>query len=116
MVIDPPDGDMRAYLESLERCAALEPVTLFPAHGSPAGAAERRIRALIRHRLEREAKVAAALGAEPQPLAELVPLVYDDTPRDLWSCAERSLLAHLEKLEREGRAGRVGERWRAPAR
>jgi len=113
VVIDPPDGDMLTYLASLERCAALEPVTLFPAHGSPSGAAGRRIRALIAHRLEREAKVLAALGPEPRSLAELLPRVYDDTARELWGWAARSLLAHLEKLEREGRAERVGERWRA---
>jgi glyoxylase-like metal-dependent hydrolase (beta-lactamase superfamily II) len=116
VVIDPPDGDMRAYLESLERCAALEPAILFPAHGSPAGAAVRRIRALIAHRLEREARVLAALDVGPRPLEDLVPRVYDDTPRELWGWAERSLLAHLMKLEREGRAERAGEGWRAPAR
>jgi len=116
VVIDPPDGDMRAYLGSLERCAALEPETLFPAHGSPSGAAVRRIRALIAHRLEREAKVVASLDVGPRPLEDLVPRVYDDTPRELWGWAERSLLAHLEKLEREGRAERAGEGWRAAAR
>jgi len=112
VVIDPPDGDMTAYLASLERCASLEPATLFPAHGSPSGAAARRIRALVQHRLEREAKVAAALSSEPRTLGELVPSVYADTSRELWGWAERSLLAHLEKLEREGRAERAGERWR----
>ena len=116
VVIDPPDGDMRAYLASLERCAALEPVTLFPAHGSPSGAAVRRIRALVAHRLERETKVVGALDVGPRSLEDLVPRVYDDTPRELWGWAERSLLAHLEKLEREGRAERAGEGWRAPAR
>jgi hypothetical protein len=45
-----------------------------------------------------------------------VPRVYADTPREMWGWAERSLLAHLQKLEREGRAERAGEGWRAPAR
>ena len=116
VVIDPPDGDMATYLASLERCAALEPETLFPAHGSPTGAAVRRIRALVRHRLEREAKVAAALGETARTLGELVPIVYADTPPELWNLAERSLLAHLEKLERDGRAGQTGGGWRAVAR
>jgi len=117
VVIDPPDGDLRQYLASLERCAALEPETLFPAHGSPTGAAVRRIRALIAHRLEREAKVVAALAAaegEARTLGELVPVVYADTKPELWSWAERSLLAHLEKLEAEGGAHRAGDGWRAP--
>ena len=115
VIIDPPDGDMTAYLASLERCATLGPVTLFPAHGSPTGAAVRRIRSLIRHRLDREEKVLGALAsgiAMPASLAELLPVVYSDTPRELWAFAERSLLAHLEKLERDGRAVRVGDTWR----
>ncbi len=116
VVIDPPDGDMSEYLASLERCLTLDPQTLFPAHGSPSGAAVRRIRALVRHRLEREQKVHTALAATPRPLAELLPVVYADTQPDLWSWAERSLLAHLEKLERDGRAERSREGWRAVAR
>lgn len=115
VVIDPPDGDMSTYLASLERCLELDPVTLFPAHGSPSGAAAKRIRGLIRHRLDREEKVVTALvdAGEPVSLADLVPVVYADTPRELWGFAERSLLAHLEKLERDGRARRADERWRA---
>jgi glyoxylase-like metal-dependent hydrolase (beta-lactamase superfamily II)/8-oxo-dGTP pyrophosphatase MutT (NUDIX family) len=115
VVIDPPDGNMRDYLGSLERCAALGAETLFPAHGSPSGAAVRRIRALIAHRMEREGKVVAALGETARTLGELLPAVYDDTPRELWTWARRSLLAHLEKLERDGRAMRAGDAWRAIA-
>lgn len=112
VIIDPPEGDMAAYLASLERLLG-EPVeTIFPGHGAPQGAAARRIRWLVEHRLEREAKVIAALGSEPRTLRELVEHAYADTPRELWEYAERSLLAHLIKLESEGRAERVGERWR----
>jgi len=112
VVIDPPEGDMRAYLESLDRLIALKPRALFPAHGSPQGAAERRLRGLVAHRLERESQVLAALSAEPRAASELVPTVYADVKPELWSWAERSLLAHLLKLESEGRAVRDGDRWR----
>ena len=112
VIIDPPDGDMAQYLDSLERVAALEPVTLFPAHGSPQGAAVRRIRQLIAHRLERELRVHAALEAEPRSLADLLPLAYADVKPDLWPYAERSLLAHLTKLEHEGRAIHERGAWR----
>lgn len=112
VVIDPPDGDMGDYLASLERLAGLGPVTLFPSHGTPQGAAVRRIRALIQHRREREVRVLAALGDAERELAELLPLAYDDTPRELWALAGRSLLAHLQLLERDGRAARLGEKWR----
>lgn len=111
VIVDPPDGDMGEYLASLERLAALEPRTLFPAHGSPQGAAVRRICALIAHRREREAKVLGALGDAPAELAALLERAYADTPRELWPLAERSLVAHLELLERGGRAVRHGERW-----
>jgi len=112
VVIDPPDGDMGGYLASLERVAALEPRTLFPAHGSPQGAVSRRVRALVAHRLERERLVLAALNGTPRPLAELLPVVYADTARELWPVAERSLLAHLLWLEARGLAARAGAGWR----
>ena len=113
VIIDPPEGDMAAYLASLEKLKALPIVMLFPGHGSPQGAAHRRIQWLIDHRLEREARVLAALGASPAAatLADLVPHAYADVKPELWPYAERSLLAHLEKLEHEGKARREGERW-----
>ena len=111
VVIDPPDGDMGGYMASLERVVGLDARTLFPAHGSPSGAVARRARALIAHRRERERKVLAVLAREPQTLAEMLPRVYHDTPREMWSWAERSLLAHLMWLEICGAAGRDGERW-----
>ena len=113
VIVDPPDGDMGGYLASLERVAALDPRTLFPAHGSPQGAAARRARALIAHRRQREAAVLAALADGPRTLRELLPLVYADTAPELWPLAERSLLAHLMLLESGRRARRDGERWAA---
>ena len=115
VIIDPPDGDMGQYFASLARVAALEPETIFPAHGSPQGAAVRRIAQLVAHRREREAKVFAALEQTPRTLRELVERAYTDTKPELWSYAERSLLAHLLLLERDQRAVRDGERWRSVA-
>jgi glyoxylase-like metal-dependent hydrolase (beta-lactamase superfamily II) len=113
VIIDPPEGDMADYVASLSRLLTLNIETLFPGHGGPRGGAERRIRWLIAHRLEREAKVLAALDREPRTIAALVERAYQDTRRDLWPYAERSLLAHLLKLEGEGRATRDGDRWRS---
>jgi len=103
---------MTDYLASLEKIAALEPRVLFPAHGAPNGAPAGRIRGLIEHRLAREARVLEALTPEPLDLGALVRSAYEDTPRDLWPWAERSLLAHLLKLEREAKARREGAKWR----
>jgi glyoxylase-like metal-dependent hydrolase (beta-lactamase superfamily II)/8-oxo-dGTP pyrophosphatase MutT (NUDIX family) len=112
VIIDPPEGAMGDYMRSLDRVLGLQAEVLFPGHGSPQGAVERRIRGLVAHRSEREQKVLAALSASPANLRGLVERVYDDTKPELWGYAERSLLAHLEKLEAEGRARREGESWR----
>jgi hypothetical protein len=71
------------------------------------------LRAYVAHRLMREAKVASALARAGRPVAarDLVADAYADTPRPLWGLAERSLLAHLVKLEREGRARRSDDAW-----
>ena len=109
------EGDVAAYLASLERLLG-EPVeTLFPAHGTPHGAARSRLRWLIEHRLRREAQVLAALDDAPREKALLLETVYADTPRELWGYAERTLLAHLLKLEAEGRATQADGAWRAAA-
>jgi glyoxylase-like metal-dependent hydrolase (beta-lactamase superfamily II)/8-oxo-dGTP pyrophosphatase MutT (NUDIX family) len=112
VVIDPPEGDMADYMASLERLLALPVETLFPAHGSPRGAAKRAIRALLDHRRRREAKVLSALGVAPASAEDLLPVVYADTPEPLWPLARRSLAAHLDKLVREGRARADGGTYR----
>jgi glyoxylase-like metal-dependent hydrolase (beta-lactamase superfamily II)/8-oxo-dGTP pyrophosphatase MutT (NUDIX family) len=111
VIVDPPEGDMGDYLRSLERLAALGAETLFPGHGAPQGGVRRRLEQLREHRMKREEKVLAALDDTPRSLAQLLETSYDDTSRDLWPYAERSLLAHLLKLEAESRARRDGERW-----
>jgi glyoxylase-like metal-dependent hydrolase (beta-lactamase superfamily II) len=113
ILIDPSEGDMAQYLASLAAMLALEPRTLLPAHGPMIADAPGKLREYLAHRRMREAKVAAAVGAGAATAAELVARAYDDTPRMLWPLAERSLLAHLIKLEREGRVVEDGGVWRA---
>jgi glyoxylase-like metal-dependent hydrolase (beta-lactamase superfamily II)/8-oxo-dGTP pyrophosphatase MutT (NUDIX family) len=110
IVIDPPEGDMAQYLAELERLRRLGPRTLYPAHGSAIPDAVGKLEEYLAHRRMREGKVLAALEA-PGTLAEVTARAYDDTPAFLLPVAERSCLAALEKLEREGRARRSGERW-----
>jgi len=114
VVIDPPDGDMAAYLHSLESLLHEPLEYLAPGHGTLIREPHAAIRALIQHRLGREAKVLGALPrGEPADLAALVRRVYDEVPRELHALAERSLLAHLLKLEAEGRAMRAADGWLA---
>jgi glyoxylase-like metal-dependent hydrolase (beta-lactamase superfamily II)/8-oxo-dGTP pyrophosphatase MutT (NUDIX family) len=110
IVIDPPEGDMAAYVAQLERVRALSPRTLYPAHGPPAPDAVSRLGAYLAHRREREGLVLAGL-AGGGTLEEVTARAYADTPAPLHPVAARSCLAILEKLRREGRARETGGRW-----
>jgi len=103
VVINPPDGDMRAYLQSLERLLGEDIAIIAPGHGYLIGAPHRELRRLIAHRLNRERKVVAALERLEHPsIDEMLPLVYDDVPERIHRVAARSLTAHLDKLVAEG--------------
>ena len=103
VVINPPDGDMRAYLQSLERLLNEDIAIIAPGHGYLIGAPHREVKRLIAHRLNRERKVVAALERLEHPsLDEMLPLVYDDVPERIHRVAARSLTAHLDKLVAEG--------------
>ena len=117
VVIDPPDGNMTDYLESLEKLKARDIAAIAPGHGNLMERPREVIDWIIDHRLEREAKVARELAAYPgSTLKELVRHVYDDVDTSLHAVAERSLLAHLEKLEAESRASCIDDRWNATDR
>ncbi len=112
VVINPPDGDMLAYLASLAALLALDLARAAPGHGHPIDTPHEEARRLIAHRLGREQKVVAAFAAKnPATLDELLPIVYADTHARLHPVARRSLHAHLLKLEREGRVEQRGENW-----
>jgi glyoxylase-like metal-dependent hydrolase (beta-lactamase superfamily II) len=112
VVINPPDGNMKQYLDALRRIRHLGCGALAPGHGEIIEDPNRAIDWIIEHRLEREEKVASALRRRPgQKTRDLVPLVYRDVREHLYALAERSLLAHLIKLEEEGRAIQTDGRW-----
>ncbi|MEO7243703.1 MAG: MBL fold metallo-hydrolase, partial [Rubrivivax sp.] len=105
VVINPPDGDMAAYLRALESLLDEDLEWFAPGHGFLIATPHAVLRALIAHRLRREAKVLAALASHgPGDLAALVRVVYDEVPAALHPVAQRSLLAHLLKLRHDGRA------------
>ena len=105
IVVDPPEGDMDDYLGSLERLAALRPHTLFPGHGPVVKNAEAKLREYIAHRLWREERIAEAWGEGLRSPESMLPRVYDDAPKEAWPLAQRQILAHLERLRRQGRLG-----------
>jgi glyoxylase-like metal-dependent hydrolase (beta-lactamase superfamily II)/8-oxo-dGTP pyrophosphatase MutT (NUDIX family) len=112
VVINPPDGDMAAYLASLRSLVDLDLDWLAPGHGFLMAHPRQAIEAVVAHRLKREAKVVAALEAlGPAPLPALLGQVYADVPVHLHPMALRSLTAHLLKLQAERRADESQGRW-----
>lgn len=113
ILIEPSEGDMAEYLASLERLLARPPAALLPAHGPVIADGPAKLREYLAHRRMREARVLAALSKTPASLKDLVARAYADTPMALWPLAERSLLAHLVKLLRDGLAIERDDRWSA---
>jgi len=109
VLIDPADGNMSEYLDSLRRMRALSNVTvLLPGHGPAVANPSDKIDQYIQHRLEREADILSAVREGASTPAEIVARVYTDVNPKALAMAERAVLAHLEKLEHEGLIPRRG--------
>lgn len=104
-----PEGDVRAYLESLALAAAWTPDRVAPGHGPVRQDGGTVLDEARRHRLEREAEVWAALAHGPRTLAGLRAAVYGALDPAVAAFADRSLLAHLAKLMQETRVDHVGK-------
>lgn len=107
VVIAPPDGDMGAYLRSLDRLSALRPRlrSIAPGHGHLIEAPQAKIDEYVTHRLAREAQVLKALkAAGPTTIDALVKEIYADVPEELHVMAGYSVWAHLLKLVDDGKA------------
>jgi glyoxylase-like metal-dependent hydrolase (beta-lactamase superfamily II) len=105
-VIDPPEGDLAQYLRSLHRMRELEPRVIYPGHGPVVLRAIAKLDEYLEHRAMREEQVLAGLAEGPRTAEDLVPVIYGAYPVELHPLAARSVLAHLLKLEGEGRAER----------
>ena len=107
-VVSPPDGDMAEYLQSLDKVAARDFSTLWPTHGPPVTEPGPFLAAYRDHRLEREAQVLAQLAEGRRRIPEMVAEIYAEVDPRLHPAAAHSVLAHLIKLVREGRAAADG--------
>lgn len=111
-VILPPDGDMSAYLHSLDKLRSYEFERIAPGHGGVMERGKEILTALHAHRMAREEKVLRVLRMGAGTLDALTPLVYDDVAAERHRWARLTLEAHLIKLARERRAGERGGLWR----
>ncbi|HVX16644.1 MAG TPA: MBL fold metallo-hydrolase [Acidimicrobiales bacterium] len=106
VVINPPDGDMAQYLDSLEQLLGLRHAmkAIAPAHGHVIDQPHDLVRAYLEHRRDREAQVLAELGPEPVLVPSIVERIYTEVAPELHPVAARSVWAHLRKLHADGLA------------
>jgi glyoxylase-like metal-dependent hydrolase (beta-lactamase superfamily II)/8-oxo-dGTP pyrophosphatase MutT (NUDIX family) len=103
VLIDPPEGNMYAYLDSLRRLGEVPGLrVLFGGHGPPMANPYRKINEYIEHRLDREQKILDAIRQGASTPAEIVARAYTDVSPKAHAMAERAVLAHLEKLSADG--------------
>ena len=116
-VVAPPDGDMSDYIESLDAVIARGFSTIWPTHGPPITEVQPFLQAYRAHRLERETQVMARLAAGDEQIRDMVPVLYAAVDQRLWPAASLSVLAHLIKLQKDGRVeassqADMAARWR----
>jgi glyoxylase-like metal-dependent hydrolase (beta-lactamase superfamily II) len=112
-VVVPPDGDMAAYMQSLDKLRQRDDRIYFPAHGAPVTKPQQYVRSLIGHRMQRERQILRLVAEQPRAIPDIVANAYPGLDPRLVIAAGGSVLAHLMDLERRGLVEREGEIWTA---
>ncbi len=115
ILIDPSQGDLATYMNSLQKLHDLSQGFVYPSHGPPARRGRQAVANAIQHRRQREAKLVAALQKRPLSLDALLEKVYDDVPSGLLPLARRSLLSGLIDLEHKGAVEKTWRGYRKPS-
>ena len=110
-VVVPPDGDMAAYMLSLDKLRRRGERVYYPAHGPAVTKPEQYVRHLIGHRMQREKQILRLVGERPRPIPDIVAHAYPGLDPRLVIAAGGSVLAHLVDLERRGLVERQEEQW-----
>jgi glyoxylase-like metal-dependent hydrolase (beta-lactamase superfamily II) len=114
-VVSPPDGDMGAYMASLERLLGRDDRVYYPGHGEAVEKPQRLVRGLLGHRKQREGQILRLLDKGIGTVPAMVEHMYVGIDRRLFGAAERSVLAHLIDLERRGLAQSEADTWTSKA-
>lgn len=101
-IISPPDGDMAAYMGSLDKLLARDDKVYWPTHGPAITETAKHVQAFIEHRQEREHQVMRCIDQGIHVIGEMVPVMYTDTPEFMYPAAARSVLASIEYMVAKG--------------
>ena len=110
-VVSPPDGDMSAYMQSLQKLHDRDDRVYYPAHGPAVDKPRQLVRGMLGHRRQREAQILRLLGDGPQRIVDMVPVMYKGLDPRLTGAAGRSVLAHLVDLRHKSRVASEGDLW-----
>lgn len=110
-VVSPPDGDMSAYMASLQKLYDREDRIYYPAHGPAVEKPRQLVRGMLGHRRQREAQILRLLGEGPQTIPAMVAVMYKGLDQRLTGAAGRSVLAHLLDLQNQQRVRVESETW-----
>ncbi len=108
-VVAPPDGDMAAYLQSLETLLARDDRIFYPTHGAPIENPRAFVRAVRAHRRIRDGQILEQIKAGRTRIKDMVPAMYADVDRRLHGAAALNVLAHLIRLVATGAVAADGE-------
>jgi len=114
-IVSPPDGDMAAYMASLDKLMRRDDRIYYPAHGDPVENPQRLVRGMMGHRKQREGQILRLLRERARPIPAMVERMYVGLDPRLFPAAERSVLAHLIDLEQRALVAQEGERWKIAA-
>lgn len=110
-VVFPPDGDMAAYMASLDKLRRRDDRIYYPAHGPAVTNPQQYVRHLVGHRMQREKQILTLVGEKPRPIPDIVANAYPGLDPRLAVAAGGSVFAHLLDLERRGLVQRQGDEW-----
>jgi glyoxylase-like metal-dependent hydrolase (beta-lactamase superfamily II) len=114
-IVSPPDGDMAAYMTSLEKLLVRDDRIYYPAHGDPVGRPQRLVRGMLGHRKQREGQILRLLREGPDDIPAMTVKMYVGLDQRLLPAAERSVLAHLIDLRDRGLVTATGTTWEMAA-